>query len=115
MDPGQTHAVGLGDGGPGEEEPTADRMENTGLTAEEVGVLQKFEKGVTMTHEEEVDECFHGLLKQAAWDNAGLPMVCRWQNKQKSFGGLNSPGRWAPEDRGRNLDNEKNPLWISWH
>ena len=60
--------------------------------------------------EEEGDECFHGLLKQAAWDNAGLPMVSRWQNKQKSFadgGGLNSPGRWAPEDRGANLEADK--------
>ena len=53
---------------------------------------------------------FHGELKQAALDNAGLPMVCRWQNKVKSFtdgGGLNSPGRWSPECRGTNLDRDK--------
>ncbi len=53
---------------------------------------------------------FHGKLEQAAFDNIGLPMVCRWQNRMKSFtdgGGLNSPGRWAPERRGLSLDEDK--------
>ena len=72
--------------------------------------VQLFEDQEVGGAEEEMEECFHGLLKQAAWDNVGLPMVCRWQNRQKSFadgGGLNSPGRWAPEDRGVRMDNEK--------
>ena len=53
---------------------------------------------------------FHGELKQAVLDNSGLPMVCRWQNRTKSFtdgGGLNSPGRWSPECRGTNLERDK--------
>ena len=53
---------------------------------------------------------FHGKLVQAAVDNSGLPMTCRWQNRPKSFadgGGLNSPGRWAPSDRGTGLSKEK--------
>ena len=61
--------------------------------------------------EERVDkDPFHGELKQAASDNIGLPMVCRWQNRIKSFadgGGLNSPGRWSPECRGLNLEEDK--------
>lgn len=92
---GDEDSEGRGDGKDQEEEGTKAR--------------QAFEKQAEAIHEES-DDCFHGLLKQAAWDNAGLPMVCRWQNKQKSFadgGGLNSPGRWAPEDRGVNMDNDK--------
>ena len=53
---------------------------------------------------------FHGNLVQAAVDNSGLPMTCRWQNRPTSFadgGGLNSPGRWAPTDRGTGLSREK--------
>ena len=65
--------------------------------------------------EEETDtykdkEPFHGLLVQAAKDNSGLPLTCRWQNRAKSFndgGGLNSPGRWEPSDRGNHLSKEK--------
>ena len=37
-------------------------------------------------------------------------MTCRWQNRPKSFadgGGLNSPGRWCPTDRGTGLDSER--------
>ena len=69
-------------------------------------------QGTTALGEEgdEEDELFHGNLQQAAADNAGLPMTCRWQNRYKSFsdgGGLNSPGRWAPEDRGVRLSAEK--------
>lgn len=66
--------------------------------------------------EEEWDErndLFHGNLQQAARDNAGLPMTCRWQSRAKSFadgGGLNSPGRWAPEDRGVRLTGERSSL-----
>ena len=53
---------------------------------------------------------FHGRLEQAAADNSGLPMTCRWQNRPKSFmdgGGLNSPGRWDPTNRGTHLPSEK--------
>lgn len=63
--------------------------------------------------EAEEGEPFHGHLVQAALDNTGLPMVCMWQNRPKSFsdgGGLCSPGRWLPEDRGTGLvggDKEK--------
>ncbi len=64
--------------------------------------------------EEERDEGkgqpFHGRLEQAAADNSGLPLTCRWQNRQKSFmdgGGLNSPGRWDPTNRGNNMDQDK--------
>ena len=66
--------------------------------------------GVETEEGDEEDELFHGNLQQAAADNAGLPMTCRWQNRHKSFsdgGGLNSPGRWAPEDRGVRLSSEK--------
>ena len=93
---GDEVSEGKGDGKDQEEEGTKAR--------------QAFEKQAVAIHEEESDDCFHGLLKQAAWDNAGLPMVCHWQNKQKSFadgGGLNSPGRWAPENRGVNMDSDK--------
>ena len=61
----------------------------------------------------EEGEPFHGHLVQAALDNTGLPMVCLWQNRPKSFsdgGGLCSPGRWLPENRGTGLvggDKEK--------
>ena len=94
------------------EEQRVDGKSDTigGEKMEEKAAHQNFEKREAVFLEDERDECFHGLLKQAAWDNAGLPMVCRWQNKQKSFadgGGLNSPGRWAPEDRGVKMDHDK--------
>ena len=77
------------------------------------GDKKRFSKtGESKDGAEEADfaDPFHGELRQAAADNLGLPMVCRWQNKEKSFadgGGLNSPGRWAPECRGSNLDRDK--------
>lgn len=83
-------------------------------------MIESFEKAGETTQmvgeEEEWNEksdLFHGNIQQSARDNAGLPMTCRWQNRQKSFsdgGGLNSPGRWAPEDRGVRLSAEKASL-----
>ena len=60
--------------------------------------------------EEVGQQFFHGRLEQAARDNSGLPLTCRWQNRPKSFmdgGGLNSPGRWEPTNRGSHLDSER--------
>ena len=59
---------------------------------------------------EDTPQLFHGRLEQAAIDNSGLPMTCRWQNRPKSFadgGGLNSPGRWHPRDRGTGLSTDR--------
>lgn len=59
-------------------------------------------------------EPFHGRLVQAAVDNLGDPIICGWMNKPKSFadgGGLCSPGRWLPKDRGLGLEPEKKK-WI---
>ena len=72
--------------------------------------VQKIQKEERGSEEKMEENPFHGKLEQAALDNIGLPMICRWQNRMKSFtdgGGLNSPGRWAPECRGLNLDGDK--------
>ena len=60
------------------------------------------------------EEPFHGKLGRAAKDNGGLPITCNWMNKEKSFtdgGGLCSPGRWFPSDRGVGLCDERK-RWI---
>ena len=53
--------------------------------------------------EPEEEGPFHGKLEKAATDNGGLPITCGWLNHPKSFcdgGGLCSPGRWRPKDKG---------------
>ena len=65
--------------------------------------------------EEEEGEPFHGHMVQAAVDNVGLPVVCWWQNHPKSFsdgGGLCSPGRWRPRDRGAGIADVERKEWI---
>ena len=55
------------------------------------------------------DLAFPGRLEGAAKHNRGLPMTCNWQNRKKSFAdgfGLNSPGRWRPQDRGMGLSGD---------
>ena len=81
---------------------------------EEVGPIPRAGETTQMMGEEEEwnerSDLFHGNIQQSSRDNAGLLMTCRWQNRPKSFsdgGGLNSPGRWAPEDRGVRLAAEK--------
>ncbi len=61
------------------------------------------------------EDPFHGRMDQAAKDNLGEPMTCGWMLKPKSFtdgGGLCSPGRWLPKDRGVGLDDDKKE-WIN--
>ena len=82
----------------------SDKQDETAASVNEVAEEEEWD---------EKDELFHGNLQQAARDNAGLPMTCRWQGRAKSFadgGGLNSPGRWAPEDRGVRLTGERSSL-----
>ena len=70
----------------------------------------------THRHSETAEYPFHGLLKQAAVDNRGMPMTCRWQNRIKSFtdgGGLNSPGRWHPSDRARGIGGDRREFILS--
>ena len=62
----------------------------------------------------EGDEPFHGRLERAGRDNMGHPITCRWMNKDKSFtdgGGLCSPGRWSPRDRGTGISLDR-ASWI---
>ena len=70
----------------------------------------------THRHSETAEYPFHGLLKQAAVDNRGMPMTCRWQNRVKSFadgGGLNSPGRWHPSVRARGIGGDRREFILS--
>lgn len=88
-------------GGVAEAKVQEDRKEEMAEVIEPLG----FEAAET-----DDEDTFHGKLEQAARDNGGLPLVCGWQNRPKSFcdgGGLCSPGRWRPKDRGLGIQGER--------
>ena len=87
--------------GPSNEMLQSNKMLQPNLNAE---MNQKSTEEESGSEKEGVgQQFFHGRMEQAARDNNGLPLTCRWQNRPKSFmdgGGLNSPGRWEPTNRG---------------
>ena len=80
-----------------------EKGEVAGAKLQEGGQEERAELSGESWPQPEEEGPFHGRLERAATDNGGLPITCGWLNHPKSFcdgGGLCSPGRWRPKDRG---------------